>query len=312
LYLSNYKNTLGTNDFLVIIEDGFYSPFQMSTELTNRFNQVITSYLSSQLIIFDAANGTNFNTTFLGEINGVIYGGYQEFVIVYNEVQQNLWFGNRSSSFSLTQNIQLTIKEAENAVCTAFRKTILPETSNFGLPYFLGLNTCNLTSTSAIPPVTRFYYGDVNPGDNGYWLTPNPSLTGATTSYIIAPFKLNNMGPAYFYMDIKELNCIDETSPYNFSTFTEQTNQTNSVVNSSFAKIPITSTPLSQYYDNSIDSYKYFNPPLERIKKLTFRFRYHNGLLVDFQTFPFTFTLEFTLLRNQLLRNTNLKSSYLS
>jgi hypothetical protein len=36
-------------------------------------------------------------------------------------------------------------------------------------------------------------------------------------------------------------------------------------------------------------------PPLERIQKLNFKFRYHDGRPVDFGTTNFSFTLEFIL-----------------
>ena len=41
-------------------------------------------------------------------------------------------------------------------------------------------------------------------------------------------------------------------------------------------------------------NFKYFDPPAERIRKLAISIRYHNGLLVDFQTFNYTIMIEFT------------------
>jgi hypothetical protein len=114
------------------------------------------------------------------------------------------------------------------------------------------------------------------------------------------------MGPAYIYMEIEGLNCIDETSPYNLSTFTAHTNQTNGVVNSAFAKIPIISTPISQWFDSGMIPYKYFNPPAERIRKLKIKIRYHNNVLVDFGSFDYSFMLEFNLLKPQNERKYNI------
>ena len=126
-----------------------------------------------------------------------------------------------------------------------------------------------ITNTTLIyQQVPRFYYGDAVPlsGDNGYWLLP--SLPNAKVYFLQAPLKINCMGQAYMYMEIDGLNCIDETSPYNLSKFTAHTNETNGIVNSSFAKIPIPTTPISQWFDNDSGPYKYFNPPAERIRKL--------------------------------------------
>ena len=48
------------------------------------------------------------------------------------------------------------------------------------------------------------------------------------------------------------------------------------------------------------DSYDDASSLLERLQKLKFRFRYHDGRLVDFQDFPFNFTLEFNMLKNEI------------
>lgn len=69
-------------------------------------------------------------------------------------------------------------------------------------------------------------------------------------------------------MEIGGQNCIDETKPYNVSRFTTETNQTNGVVNSSFAKIAVPTTPLSQWFDRDSVPYKYYYPPAERIRRL--------------------------------------------
>jgi hypothetical protein len=102
------------------------------------------------------------------------------------------------------------------------------------------------------------------------------------------------MGEAYFYLDVDQFNCIDETSPYNLSKFTLHTNETNGIVNSSLAKIAVPTTPISQWFDKESQPYKLYLPPAERIRRMRVKLRYHNGQLVDFGKFNFTFTLEFT------------------
>jgi hypothetical protein len=97
-------------------------------------------------------------------------------------------------------------------------------------------------------------------------------------------------------MEIDGLNCMDETSPYVLNKFTSTTNETNGVVNSAFAKIPITSTPLSQFYDKGSEEYKYFNPPKDRIRRLRIKLRYHDNLPIVFGKFPYSFNIEFTML----------------
>ena len=275
--------------FEIVIQDGFYNPTQMVTELQNKFNYVVTQRIQAYLI-------ANSLTSLLTQFNA--QGGYTKFVIVYNAVGQKIWFGNTSDEF-LIDNEALLLKES-NVFCVTRAQS--PEFDFWGLPSNLGLVRQNVPSISITDSVTgesstpRFFYGDVNPGDNGYWLLPNPALTNSVVYFIEPAYNINLMGPAYFYMELAGNNCIDETSPYSVSKFTLSTNVTNGITNSSFAKIGIPTTPISQWFDRDSLPYKMYWPPAERIRKLSIKFRYHNGQLVDFGAFPFSFAIEFTQL----------------
>jgi hypothetical protein len=111
------------------------------------------------------------------------------------------------------------------------------------------------------------------------------------------------MGPAFIYMEVEGQNCIDETQPYNVSEFTIKTNGTNGIVNSSFAKMSVPTTPIAQWFDRDSLPYKFYYPPAERMRRFKFRIRYHNGELVNFGVFNYTFVIEFTLQLPQILRN---------
>jgi hypothetical protein len=65
----------------------------------------------------------------------------------------------------------------------------------------------------------------------------------------------------------------------------------------------IPSTPLSQWFDRDSIPYKVFNPPAEKMRKFSFKIRYHNGQLAEFGVFNFSFMLEFTQLVPQILRH---------
>ena len=282
-----------TNNYEIIIENGFYTPDQMTTELTNKFNASVTDFINKYFIDNGVAQSLidQFNDN----------GGYQDFVIVYNTVGQQIWFGNRSSGFILNN----TYNSSDDLVSATYLKcqqSSLPDFSSWGLPGYLGLERTPTESITTIDTVPRFYYGDVFSGDNGYWLTPNPNLPGAQVYYVQSYWKINLFGPAYMYMEIDGLNCIDETSPYNVSEFTLTTNKTNGIVNAAFAKIPIPTTPMSQWFDKESTPYKLFLPPAERIRKLKIKIRYHNGELVNFGVFNFSFMLEFSLYTSQQLK----------
>jgi hypothetical protein len=294
--LYSYKLT----DYAIEISSGFYNPDQMVTELTNKFNAIVTEQIKNYLIV-----NTPSNPDYAALLDDFIAaGGYTQFVIVYNSVKQNIWFGNRSSGFIITNDTAVIGTTVGDAIRCA--RTQLPDYSNYGLPSFIGFSRCNVTSQTELNYVPRFFYGDVYAGDNGYWLLPDETLPGCQVSYFECQYKINLMGPSHMYMEIDGLNCIDETSPYNLSKFTLTTNQTNGIVNSAFAKIPIPTTPMSQWFDKDCPSYKLFLPPAERIRKLKIFIRYHNGEAVNFGTFSYTFSLEFTLYSSQQMRTYNM------
>ncbi len=274
--------------YVIVIEEGFYNPEQMVTELTNKFNEAVT--LRIRGCITDPAILASFESA----------GGYSSFVVVYNSVNQKIWFGNMSDGFILLNEDQSSDDKLDKSLCE--NRNRLPEYSNWGLPSNIGLTRNNTVSLNTPGSTPRFYYGDVQFGDKGYWLLPNPVLPGAECYYIECPFKINLMGPSHFYMEIQGQNCIDETSPYSISGLTLHTNETNGRVNSAFAKIAVPTTPIAQWFDRDSVPYKLYTPPAERMRKLKFKLRYHNGQPVNFGLFDYSFTLEFVMLQPQQAR----------
>jgi hypothetical protein len=305
-----------SNEYLFAIESGFYNPDQMTTELTNKMNEAVTLYLNK---FFTDPAYPEYNYA------AALFVSYNRFKVVYNEVGKKLWFGNNADQFTLTNSSDSLLKRGFlDQKCSFTKNSELPNFTDFGLPSFLGFTRCDITAYSASQYilnnsdttdissnglVPRFYYGDIGPGDNGFWLLPD--LKGADVYYLEAPYKIKFLGHSHYYMEIEGLNCIDETIPYNISTFTTHTNQTNGIVNSFFAKIPLYSTPISQFFDDDASNpYKYFNPPAERIRKLKIKIRYHNNVLVDFGSFEYTFMLEFSLLKPQNERKYNIRDAF--
>jgi hypothetical protein len=319
IYRGLYANK--DNNYAIFIENGFYNPLQMANELTTKMNESVTKFLQTYLTKFEPTVVDSFK-------------GYYRFSIVYNSVGQKIWFGNNADRFILTNSSAYQVKQNASYACV--NKALLPNYSDIGLPGFIGLTRNDTTAFSVAEygkiggefaqnyvgyyPYPRFYYGDIlTAGDQGFWCLPNPLLPGAIVYFIQPTYKINFMGPDYIYMEIAGLNCIDETTPFSLSetpkTQTTATptiiqNQTNGIVNSFFAKIPISSTPLSQWFDTNMEPYKHFNPPAERIRKLKIKFRYHNNSLINFGIFPFSFMLEFNLIKNQQERRYSVKDSY--
>jgi hypothetical protein len=330
--LTNY-NEKTNGEYTFDIEQGFYTPPQLVIELTNKLNATVTTQIGIYLTTTLKDDPTKLREILELFVRG---GAYNRFVVVYNAVIQNIWFGNRADSFELL-NSKVYAKHLEGNQYSICKKNQVPEFSNWGLPYNLGFTRCDVMSQQPLDlneelyenilqkddinwdsyiiynNYIRFYYGDVGTSDNGFWLIPanvfgtsNFFLKNAFVQYIECPYKINIFGQPYIYMEVSRYNCVDETQPYNISKFTLTTNETNGIVNSAFAKIPVVSTPLSQFYDGPCNSYKFFDPPVERIRRLKFKLRYHNGELVNFGLFEYSFTIEFTTLLPMINRVVNL------
>lgn len=292
LFQALYANV--QTEYVCVIEEGNYSVEHMSTELTRRFNITVSDVIREYLTINAPGFLTQFDTD----------KGYNQFVIVYNTVSQKLWFGNKSSEFIITNSSSIYENITDNLKCV--NKSLLPEYTNWGLPFYLGFSRTDATTVSSSTLLEpRFFYGDVVVGDNGYWLKPDAAYIGASVYYLEAPERLNIKGDNYFYMEIDGLNNIDETIPYSTTYSTTHSNETNGVVKSAFAKIGIISGvyPFQPWNSDNANTMKIYNPPAERIRKLKIRIRYHNGQLVDFGQFDYSIMLELTMFRPQNLKD---------
>ena len=290
-------NTLSNNTdpFNFTIEEGNYTTERMVQELTAKLNYAVTQLLLGSTSTLSDAQKESLNTQ----------GGYSSFIVAFNDVTQHLYIGNDSSSFTL-MNQRVAEYEHTTSVCYCDDSVVSPDFKHWGLPAYLGFTRCNLKATgNSDPAQIRFWYDSLSPD----WLVPSLTKPGATSYFVKAPLTMNLQPAPYMYMEIKLLNSIDETAPYNYSKFTQETNQTNGIVKASFAKIPLTSCgPECNYYEdkNVANYFKIYDPPVERIRKLSIRFRYHDGMLVDFGNQDYSFTLEFSILRPQNNRAYNL------
>jgi len=296
----------------IVIDEGFYTPNQMATEIQNLMNENTTN----NIISYINENSSTIKDPDLLLNEFVQNGGYQNFVVVYNSVQQNLWFGNKCDGFIISNQYQPDLSKITNILNCNTADTKINSFQNWGLPYFLGFKRCaaiseasKINTSTGFMNLPRFYYGDaLTVGDNGYWL--KQAYPPAPVYFLSAPSKINLMGNAYFYMEIDGLNMIDETYPYSLSTFTTTTNITSGQINSSFAKIGVVTTPISQWFDQSGGMQKIYNPPLERLRKLKIKLRYHDGQILNFGNFDFSLMLIFNCFRPQIKKNFNVYNPY--
>jgi hypothetical protein len=266
----------------IVIHTGLYAPILMANELTNLMNKAV-----SELIL----------------------PGYDGFTVIYNEVNQKLWFGNTKNTFTLLCDKIEDYSEPSNSIYTNCQ--VLPpnevdhcRNTKWGLPYFLGFNKEKYVAkeTSIFLP-TDLEYRNASYDPLYHWLPPGGF-------YLIPPNIINTLGETVFYLDMYEYNQIDELHPYPRRVNSTKDSSYGGRVNSAFAKIPFLGVPVSQYFDSKnalLQNFSHFYPPLERVSKLKFKFRYHDGKLVDFSNNDYSFTLQFDCYRDEIARELKIR-----
>ena len=284
-----YKHNSSEPNFLITIEEGSYTVNQMGYELSNHFNYTVSRYI---IQYFTDTGATADLAEFLST------GEYTQFIMLTDPVTQIMSFGNRSSGFILTNNSLINNEIRNRPICAQEVGDISPANTLYGLSYSLGfldkipreylaIETANLQEIR--------FFGEQ--GTTGFWLTPAYNDSNFVY-YVKAPFKWNVFSGRYYaFMEIDKFNSLDETQQFN----TETGKVTPGRVNSAFAKMPIytnSSYPNNNvYYNNqNIDNIiRVFNPPINRIRRLGIKLKFHNGEYLFFAGETFSFTLKFNL-----------------
>ena len=203
-------------------------------------------------------------------------GSFTGFEVLYDKTKHKMVIGNTSSSFTLNADVKMSYTDLPCG-----QTEVWSNYSNWGLPYNLGFKKQEYNST---PGTREFYY-------NG---------TSISGHYIESDNCLDIFTQDSIYLELDKYNSMDEISPYSESTNNLYNNDYSGKTESAFAKIPLINQPFSQVHDSTggnITNITFFKVPIPRIKKLKFKFRFHNGMLVDFCNMPFSFTIE----ANQLI-----------
>jgi hypothetical protein len=107
---------------------------------------------------------------------------------------------------------------------------------------------------------------------------------------LVSPKIINISINNTIYMEIDKFNYINEINPFSINSSGYYNNDYNGMVNSAFAKL-ILSNVTNTYVP--VKKFKRELPHIEeKIAKLKFRFRYHNGNLVDFLQQEFNFSIK--------------------
>ena len=184
---------------------------------------------------------------------------YTFFSVTYSDIERKFTFHNTTHDFVLWFD-----KKSTYDVCHFDCWNML---SNWGLGYNLGF-------------YKKSYDAVLDPND------PSSNI------YIVTSAKISEIDIYNtIYMEIDTFNWIDEINPYSIATTDYYKNDFNGNVNNAFAKLILSN--VSKCYV-PVEKFKRVLPHVvEKIGRLKFKFRYHNGILVDFNHQPFNFSLKF-------------------
>jgi hypothetical protein len=275
------------------------TPTQFEIDLPVDYKNVVSIRLNDiDMCSFHLFMEVNQNTKFRVELGDFIYFGHISegsytadqmaneltgqlnacthttgFLVVYNQVSKRLVFTNTAAfCFSFCEG------EEYCGCATVFYDNY----SKWGLGSYLGFEKTKYVSE----------LGDVVL----HW---KPQILSGV-HFISAPFQLDLVGDTQMYMELATYNNIDELMPYAERSNDLYFGKFGGKHNSSFAKIPLyRMSNVNDFLTNIFFSV----PPLERVQKLRFKFRFHDGRPVEFNGLNFNFSLEITTLRNEMPKN---------
>jgi hypothetical protein len=274
----------------ITIPDGYYTPETLVNTLQTLMNEAISG------------SGTTGS-----------------FVVSYNVPSQQIDFVYTGSEpFSILAGRQE--KYDHRKQCE--RGTYYYQYANWGAGFNLGfdkwnpavkVNAPSLCDPSPTTLAKLHTYSAVNHSLTYPWLPPSQGQLIATGQWIRAPNPVKLAGDQVIYMEVEKYNNLDEIYPYTdtgvCATPQAAPNAPKPIsgrVKSAFAKIPMSEAAASTATPNDFAGRTYFNPPAERISRLKFTFRSHDGRLIDFQDRPFNFSVELYSLLPEQLRKMNI------
>lgn len=205
------------------------------------------------------------------------------FVVKYNEVNRKFYLGHPTKIFKFLFGENVDYNRCDQM--DSYKIDVYAQHSNWGLGFLLGFDKKTYTST-------RDYTIKSFDHENTDWI--------ANTSYVISSTTAHSLeNNQFLYVELEKYNKCDEIKPFLYYNYN---NLNSGIVNSAFAKIPVmpSSNNMTLVDDGYLENVSYYQPPIDKLTKLKFKFRYHNGMLVDFQNYNVSFTLEINQIRNEM------------
>lgn len=262
------------------ISEGYYTQTQLANEFEFKLNKAVTDSIA--------------------EVDPTATITYDHFRVYYDSITQRLWIANDHDNFKLLfgqeQDYTGYIKKCDQPV-------VWNQASHWGLPFFLGFSRQDYAATAV--PSKAIHFGSNRPST--LWVSSATNLY-----YVEAPFIIDIYGDTAIYMEIEKMNSCDEIAPYRSATNSGRGNDFNGTVNSYFAKIPLNSNATGTGFAAS-NNYMYlyniaqFNPVIDKMRRLKFTMRYHDGRLVDFRDTNFNFTICMGQIHDEIARDYTLR-----
>jgi len=258
-----YKNVVSLRLSDIQLPASYYV-FSMKNQ-----NTIFTVTVGSVTKKVTIQEGTYSPQQLMFELMGQLNKSFSNFKVIYNSTSMKFAFTN-------TDSFSFHFDKPE------YDGSFYDQYSQWGLGSYLGF--CKEVYTSTLTSYTAY-------GDN---------IEFTNTNVVESPFVASLYGDSHIYMELDFYNSMDEIAPY-----TERSNQQFNAKysgnhNSAFAKIPTLAVANQKQYvskETFLSNLFFSDPPLERVQKFKFRFRYHDGRPVNFGNTNFSFTIEVTMLR---------------
>ena len=235
-----------------------------------RTNKIIVEYSSSSTII--TLDDGYYNYT---QLRDALQAKFKlinlNFDVSYNLINRKFTFLNALIVFTF----RFDLPNDYNCDKDNYKTDVYAQHSNWGLGYILGFDKKKYTSSS---------------------------------NTIVSPNPCDLEDNKCIYIELEKYNKCDEIKPFLYYSYN---NANSGIVNSAFAKIPIYPFQDNKglVNDGYLENISYYQPPIDKIAKLKLRFRYHNGMLVDFHNFNVSLSLEINQIRNEM-NNYEVRSPY--
>tara|TARA_B100000085_G_scaffold34678_1_gene28520 strand:+ start:3942 stop:5015 length:1074 start_codon:yes stop_codon:yes gene_type:complete len=294
----------------------------LSLQLPKNYN-IFSNYNENTKIKFD--NDTiqiNDGTYTPKQMCAMLENKLSSINVKYNDVDMKFYFYS-DNPFTISAGENITY----NGLCVT--NNVYNYTFNWGLPFYLGFEKKTYTSTTGTAYLIFDSDGTTSSIDSNKHViissVPAP-VYGEEDIYLeidkynyideIQPYSINTNNNI---TDVSYLSCVSLASlrgerSSNYKHITENnlkqkgikclnksSNDYNGIYNSSFAKIPISvESGRTVIHDSAfLNNIFYSEPPIDKLSKLKFKFRYHDGRLVDFYNHPVSVTIGLGMFRDE-------------